>query len=552
MKNRFKYILFLIMLVPILPACEKVFDDFLAEPKLEGMTTIEDYWIAISEMDKLMNGAYPVTLGFNGNGLGSSPWTIANCMGDFFAPYEVNYNLFEKSLGVNFYRRKNNINNWDDHTRILQYASNGENIANSIIEKIESGDYENDPDREILGNILLGESYAMRAVINFQYTKQFGKQYHSSTVDGKAWLYRRKPIKSVQDGYKGRETVGDSYAFLLADCDRAIELLPVEYDPAIHPETYGTNRFNRDFALALKAEILFQMNDFNTLVPVVNELLGGSPGQPAKYPLAQYVEGDDLNGFPAEIYYRGDNEWYGPSKGIEVIFSWASDAGTAPTRADKNQRHGLFVPPAVDANQSRADFVVNGNQGVYRMSQAFIDYVDFDMDNDLRFKELIDVIVSSEDGNTYWWPLKYQKVSSFPTGPNVLWFRSGTFLLMRAEANARLGNTGDAIADLNAIRNRAGLSDYSGSSDDSGDLVEDIIKERAREMFQEKYRIWEQLRLGAVDGTKIGIGDRAIIPLSNPGFDLLHTGPDDLDWDSDIWPFAIPTNESLYNPEVLQ
>jgi hypothetical protein len=405
---------------------------------------------------------------------------------------------------------------------------------------------------EILGNQMLGESYAMRAVINFQYTKQFGKQYHPTTLDEKAWLYRKMPIKSVQDGYKSRETVGDSYTFLLEDCEKAMELLPEEYDPGIHLETYGTNRFQRDFARALKAEVLFQMNDFEAVIPAVNEVLGGSPGNPTKYPLAQYVEDDDLSGFPAEIYYRYENEWYGPSRGLEVIFSWASDCGTHPTRADKNQRHGLFVPPAVDESLGRSDFVVNGNQGIYRMSQAFIDYVDFDTDNDLRYLELIDEIVSSEDGLTYWWPLKYQKVSNSTHGPNILWFRSATFMLMRAEANARLGNSADAIADLNAIRNRAGLPDYVGSSDDTGDLVQDIIKERAREMFLEKYRIWEQLRLGAADGTKIGIGDRATIPSFNPGFDLLHTGTEPLDWDSDVWPFAIPTNESLYNPEVLQ
>ncbi len=539
------------MLMLMLHSCENVFEDYLDEPELEGSTTIDDYWIAVSEMDKLMNGAYAVTLGFNGNGLGSSPFIMAACLGDFVAPYEPNYNLFENSLGKQFYRRRNNINNWDDHTRILQYASNGENIANSIIERLESGEYENDPDWEVLGQLLLGEAYAMRAVINFQYTKQFGKQYHSSTLKQKAWLYRREPIQSVEDGYKTRETVEDSYRFLLEDCDRAIQLLPEEYDPAVHPETYGTNRFHRDFARAQKAEVLFQMNDFEAVIPVINELLGGTPGNPSRYPLARFEEEDEWSGFPAEIYYRYENEWYGPSRGIEVIFSWAADCGTSPTRADKNQRHGLFVPPAVDASQSRADFVVNGNQGIYRMSQAFIDYVNFDTDNDLRYRELIDVIVSSEDGNTYWWPLKFQKVSNSAHGPNILWFRSGTFLLMRAEANARLGNTSDAIADLNAIRNRAGLSDYTGSSDDTGNLVEDIIRERAREMWLEKYRIWEELRLGAADGTRIGIGDRDVVPSFNPGFDLLHTGPGELEWDSNIWPFAIPTNESQYNPEVL-
>jgi hypothetical protein len=391
----------------------------------------------------------------------------------------------------------------------------------------------------------------MRAMINLEYTRFFGKQYHSTTLDTKAWLYRREYIQSVQDGYKSRETVGDSYQFMLEDCDKAIQHLPEEYDPNQHPETYGTNRFHRDFARALKAEILFQMNDFQNCRDVINELLGGSAGNPVKYPLEQYDPETPESGFPADIYYRYENEWYGPSKQQEVIFSFAADAGTHPTRADKNQRWALFVPPEADMGGSRADFQVRGRRAIYRMSQYFKDYVDFDEANDLRFQELIDVIISSDDGNTYWWPIKFQKVSNSTHGPNILWFRSAGFLLMRAECNARLGNTGDAIADLNAVRNRAGLSDYEGSSDDTGNLVQDILKERAREMFLERYRIWDLLRLGAIDGTMIGQGDRLIVPTSNPGFDAQHTGTGMISWDSDIWPYAIPTNESIYNPDVL-
>ncbi len=547
MDKIFKISVFALMVVIIFPSCEKVFSDFLDEPHIEGKTSTEDYWAAVSEMDKLMNGAYAVALGFGGNGLAASVFSLAYLPADFVAPYDPNYSQL---VLTELYQRKNNITNWSNHTRVLQYASNAENIANAIIEHLASGDYDSDPDFEVLGKILLGEAYSMRALVNLEYTRYFGKQYHSSTLNTKAWLYRKNYIQSVQDGYKSRETVGDSYNFLLEDVDRAIELLPVEYDPEVHPQGYGTNRFHRDFARALKAEILFQMNDFEKCLEVTDDLLGGTAGNSEKYPLEQYDPENPESGFPWDIYYRYENETYGPSKQQEVIFSFAADAGTSPVRADKNWMWARFLPPKIDWGQSRADFESPGRP-TFRMSQHFIDYVDFDEVNDLRFKELIDVILSSDDNNTYWWPIKFQKVSNSPNGPNILWFRSGGFMLMRAECNARLGNTGDAIADLNAVRNRAGLSDYTGSSDDSGDLIQDIVKERAREMFLERYRMWELLRLGAVDGTLIGQGDRLIVPASNPGFDAQHTGPGMIPWDSDIWPYAIPTNESIYNPEVL-
>jgi hypothetical protein len=282
-KNLNKYMLLTILLTVILSACEKVFDDYLDKPQLEGSTTTEDYWVAIREMDKLMNGAYAVTLGFNGNGFGQSVHLNSAVLGDFVSPYEPNYVQVSDvggALGSRLYRRQNNIINWDDHTRILQYASNGENVSNAIIEKISSGDYANDPDYEIMGKILWGEAHAMRAMINLEYTRMFGKQYHSSTLNEKAWVYRKKYIKSVQDAYKSRETVESSYQLLLEDCDKAIELLPVEYDAAIHPATYGTARFNKDFAKALKAEILFQMNDFAACKIVIDDLLGTNSRQP--------------------------------------------------------------------------------------------------------------------------------------------------------------------------------------------------------------------------------------------------------------------------------
>ncbi|MGC9342093.1 MAG: RagB/SusD family nutrient uptake outer membrane protein [Bacteroidales bacterium] len=551
MNKIYKYLVSGLSVLILFSSCEKLFDDFLDEPQIEGQTTINDYWVAVSEMDKLINGAYAVILGFSGNGFGSSIHLLAAELGDFISPYEPNYSQLIAIDNYKNYARQNNITNWSDHTRVLQYASNGENIANALIEKLGSGDYDNDPNFESLGKVILGEAYAMRAMINLEYTRFFGKQYHSSTLNTKAWLYRKTYIQSVQDAYKSRETVEDSYRFMLEDCNRAIELLPLEYDPTIHPVTYATNRFHKDFAIALKAEIYFQMNDFENCRQTINELLGGTPGNPERYPLEQYDPETPDEGFPADIYYRYENEWFGPSKQQEVIFSFASDAGTSPTRADKNKRWALFVPPEADMAQSRADFQVNGSRGIYRMSEYFKNYVEFDEANDLRFRELIDVIISSDDGNTYWWPIKFQKVSNSPNGPNILWFRSAQFLLMRAECNARLGNSGDAIADLNAVRNRAGLSNYSGSSDDSGNLIQDIIKERAREMFLERYRIWDLLRLGAIDGTLIGQGDRLIIPSSNPGFDAQHTGTNPIPWDSDIWPFAIPTNESVYNPDVL-
>lgn len=546
--NRFinTNLIFLIILFSVF-SCNEKMEEFVDEPKPEGITSSEDLFLNVSEMDKIMNGAYPVALGFNGNGLGSSAYLIPEWCGDFVAPYPPNYSQTKSGDQFALYERKNSSLNWTDHTRILQYCSNAENISNRIIEELDSDEHAGDPDYNDMGMRMLGEAYLMRAIINFEYTKLFGKQYHSSTLNEKAWLYRKNFISSLESARKARETVGDSYRFLIEDCERAIELLPLEYDPAIHNPRYGTNRFNKDAARATLAKIYFQMNDFENAKKYVDELLGSTPGQPDYYPLEQYNSEDPDEGYPAATHWRFGTEWYGRSRGWEVIFAFEGASGTSPTRSDKNQRWRRFIPPNEDA-RSRSDAYIVG-EGWWTMSDYFKEYVDFDTVNDLRYLELVDDL-PMPDGNKYWWPLKFAMMGDM--GNNIIWYRSAEFIMMRAECNARLGNNAAAIADLNAIRNRAGIGDYEGSRDDTGNLLQDIIKERARELHLEKYRLWELLRLGAIDGTKIGNGDRLVKPANLNGIDASFYGGTELDWNDDVWVFPMPTNESLYNPDALK
>ncbi len=73
---------------------------------------------------------------------------------------------------------------------------------------------------------------------------------------------------------------------------------------------------------------------------------------------------------------------------------------------------------------------------------------------------------------------------------NRIIFRLADIILLRAEANAQLGNTSSAITDLNTIRRRAGLDDYDGSAS----ITRAIIDERGRELFLEGHRYWDMCR----------------------------------------------------------
>ncbi len=69
-------------------------------------------------------------------------------------------------------------------------------------------------------------------------------------------------------------------------------------------------------------------------------------------------------------------------------------------------------------------------------------------------------------------------------------FRYSDILLMKAEAEFRLGNTGVALSLVNQIRERAGVAPFTTLTEDN------LLAERGREMFSETWRRSDLIRFG--------------------------------------------------------
>ena len=76
----------------------------------------------------------------------------------------------------------------------------------------------------------------------------------------------------------------------------------------------------------------------------------------------------------------------------------------------------------------------------------------------------------------------------------VVFIRAGEVILNRAEAYMKLGESGKALADLNYIRQRAGLSPLSGIS--GMELFDEIFDERRRELAFEAQTYYDYVRNG--------------------------------------------------------
>jgi len=81
---------------------------------------------------------------------------------------------------------------------------------------------------------------------------------------------------------------------------------------------------------------------------------------------------------------------------------------------------------------------------------------------------------------------------------NWIFYRLADIYLMKAEAYAELGEYENSLLQLNVIKNRAGLKNFPFTSDQKG-LLNEILKERAREFVGEGKRWYDLVRISRRD-----------------------------------------------------
>jgi hypothetical protein len=100
---------------------------------------------------------------------------------------------------------------------------------------------------------------------------------------------------------------------------------------------------------------------------------------------------------------------------------------------------------------------------------------------------------------------------------NVHILRYAETLLLKAEADNELGNTGSAVSNLNAVRSRAGLPATTASS--QTDLRNAIWNERRVELAMEHDRFWDIVRQGRAaqimqaTGKNFIVGKSELLPI---------------------------------------
>jgi hypothetical protein len=99
------------------------------------------------------------------------------------------------------------------------------------------------------------------------------------------------------------------------------------------------------------------------------------------------------------------------------------------------------------------------------------------VDNPVTNSEIADA-----DGNPI--PGEWQDIRWETNISPIPFIRNEELILIYAEANARLGNTAEAVRAVNIVRNTWGVGDYTG-----GTGIEELIDEL---LFQRRYSLWAE------------------------------------------------------------
>ncbi|MCK7554809.1 RagB/SusD family nutrient uptake outer membrane protein [Chitinophaga sedimenti] len=216
-------------------------------------------------------------------------------------------------------------------------------------------------------------------------------------------------------------------------------------------------------------------------------------------------------------------------------------------------------PQATDQNLGGASFFgyidVTPTTG-YRSIMADPNFKAIFTDGDIR-KNLFRINTDTTNALFGW--LQYTKfVNKADQSGHIPLMRSSEQLLIEAEAKARLNKLADAITALNGLRSKRGLSTLTSGTFTQPQLIDEIIRERRRELWGEGFALSDLLRLQRAV-VRTASAEKFTVNTANGGsrqetvkghHQLKFPDKTDFVVNSNYYLFSIPFNEINSNPHI--
>ncbi len=358
---------------------------------------------------------------------------------------------------------ENNLNavNAGPHWRGLYWVVHQTNLAIKYIPEINFSD-ENEKNR------LLAQAHAMRAHLYYIMVRTWG--------DVPLVLV---PTEGVDPNeiFRSRTPAGEVFSQIKNDIEEALRLFPADNlsdrsiwsAPAVH---------------ALKADVFLWTG---------KRLNGGNSDFQTALEATQAVDQANVS----LLDHFGDIFDFNNKKNAEILFAahYGRDESGANYGSEIYIRGDQIPGGTDDETRERVD----EGGGLNRVSPSPLMRSQFDENDFRRDATFIEIYTFDEDGGTDLFASVSTKFRGMVEDGSrhflndLILYRYADVLLMRAEAKNALGQ--DPTPELNRVRNRAGLDDYSGSMDQES-LDSAILQERLFELAHEGKRWWDLVRFG--------------------------------------------------------
>lgn len=263
------------------------------------------------------------------------------------------------------------------------------------------------------------------------------------------YLYDEVPLVLTTDYHTNqslpRTSVDEVYSQIQKDLEEALVHLPEDY---IHSEGEHI-RPNKYAAYTLLARLALWKKDFTQAAIYASEVIDSG-----KYELMD----------------------------LDQVF-----------KANSKESIWQLIPGNPNSGANEGIFILENNPSTPNIASTISlteDMLSIWEANDLRYQNWIGVY--SEENVDYYFPFKYKIKSGGDSEEYSMVLRLAELYLIRAEAYARSNNSQLALNDLNSIRNRAGLTDWTML--DIVDIEQALLDERRRELFSEWGHRWLDLK----------------------------------------------------------
>ena len=380
--------------------------------------------------------------------------------------------------------------------------------TNVVIENLKEGQSE-DLDQ------VLGENYYLRAMTHFDLVNVFGRPYAQDQGASPGIMLRNNTdIKDLP----ARSTVKETYAFVIADLEKAAALMG---------STKNSSFASKEVAYALLSRVYLYMEENEKAIEYANLVINSN--RYALLPAADlskyFTYANETNKetiFAIKHTLKDDREW------AALGSMYLSDGkGYGEMYASESYRQLIDQFP----EDKRRGFVVP----VYEKNA----------DGSVKVGADGQPVLAKRNGYPKYYITKYSYQEGVVTLSSPVYLRLAEMYLNRAEANAKLGNGPAALADVNLIRQRAGLSGEALFSETNmhgyTDVLDVVLDERRLELA------WESLRKFDVFRNK-----RTMVR-NYPGTHLASgTTTQEIAYTDPRVVFFIPEQEIILNPKLTQ